>query len=63
MLPNKPPYFYECNSCGKTFISSIKPNLILEALNIKKNINPFLKCPNCKSRDIKPSILNKMIHK
>ena len=63
MLPNKPPYFYECNSCKETFISSIKTNPILEALNIKKNINPFLKCPNCKSRDIKISVLNKMIDK
>ena len=63
MLLNKPPYFYKCNSCGKTFGSSEKANPILEFLNIKKlgNIRP--KCPSCGSKDIKYSAINKMINK
>ncbi|WP_288519780.1 hypothetical protein [uncultured Brachyspira sp.] len=44
MLPNKPPYFYKCNSCGKTFNSSIKVNPLLEFFNIKKLGNIRLKC-------------------
>ena len=62
MLPNKPPFFYKCNSCGKTFSSKIKVNPILEFLNIKK-CSPFLKCPHCKSRDVKFSSINKIINK
>ena len=63
MFPNKPPYFYKCNSCGKTFSSSKKVNPILEFLNIKKLGNIRLKCPSCGSRDIKFSAINKMINK
>ena len=66
MLPNKPPYFYKCNSCGKTFGSSVKVNPILEFLNIKsvkKLGNIRLKCPICGSRDIKLSAINKIINK
>ena len=63
MLPNKPPYFYKCNSCGKTFGSSEKVNPILEFLNIKKLGNIRLKCSSCGSRDIKFSAINKMINK
>ena len=63
MLPNKPPYFYKCNSCGKTFGSAEKVNPILEFLNIKKLGNIRLKCPSCGSRDIKFSAINKMINK
>ena len=63
MLPNKPPYFYKCNSCRKTFSSSEKVNPILEFLNIKKLGNIRLKCPSCGSRDIKSSAMNKMINK
>ena len=63
MLPNKPPYFYKCNSCGKTFSSSIKVNPLLELFNIKKLVNIRIKCPSCGSRDIKLSAINKMINK
>ena len=63
MLPNKPPYFYKCNSCGKIFNSKIKVNPILEIFNIRKIINPFLKCPNCGSKDIKIALINNLINK
>ena len=63
MLPNKPPYFYKCNSCGKTFSSSEKVNPILDRKSIKKLVNIRLKCPSCGSRDIKFSAINKMINK
>ena len=63
MLPNKPPYFYKCNSCEKIFNSKIKVNPILEIFNIRKIINPFLKCPNCGSIDIKIALINNLINK
>ncbi|WP_288681469.1 zinc ribbon domain-containing protein [uncultured Brachyspira sp.] len=63
MLPNKPPYFYKCNSCVKIFNSKIKVNPILEIFNIRKIINPFLKCPNCGSKDIKIALINNLINK
>ena len=63
MLPNKPPYFYKCNSCGKNFSSPIKVNPILEFLNIKKLGNIRLKCPSCGSRDIKIALINNLINK
>ena len=63
MLPNKPPFFYKCNSCGKTFSSKIKVNPILKFLNIKKITSPFLKCSHCGGRDVKFSSMNDLIKK
>ena len=63
MLPNKPQYFYKCNSCEKTFSSSVKINPLLELFNIERFGNIRLKYPSCRSRDIKLSDINKIINK
>ena len=55
MFLDKPDYFYKCNTCGKLFISD--NNGILARL-FKK-----VKCPNCGSRDIKLSGIDRLIKK
>ena len=56
MLPNKPPFFYKCNSCGKLFISEYMQNILSKLL--KK-----VKCSHCGSRDVKFSSMNDFIKK
>lgn len=63
MLSDKPPYFYKCNSCGKEFISDIKPNPIYQLFDIKILFNIRVECYHCGSRDVKVSKLNDFIEK
>ena len=55
MFLDKPDYFYKCNTCRKLFISD---NNGIFARLFKKE-----KCPNCGSRDIKLSGINRLIKK
>ena len=55
MFPYKPDYFYKCNTCGKLFIS--ENNGILARL-FKK-----IKCPNCGSRDVKLTNIDRLMKK
>lgn len=48
-------YFYKCNTCGKLFISD--NNGILARL-LKK-----VKCPNCGSRDVRLTNIDRFIKK
>lgn len=48
-------YFYKCNTCVKLFISD--NNGILARL-FKK-----VKCPNCRSRDVKLTNIDKLMKK
>lgn len=45
MLPDKPLFFYKCNSCWKLFTSEHKKNILSKI--IKK-----VKCPHCGSKDV-----------
>lgn len=51
----KNDYFYKCNTCGKLFISD--NNGILARL-LKK-----IKCPNCGSRDVKLTNIDRLMKK
>lgn len=48
-------YFYKCNTCGKLFISD--NNGILARL-LKK-----IKCPNCGSRDVRLTNIDRLFKK
>ncbi len=55
MFLDKPDYFYKCNTCGKLFISD---NNGIFARLFKK-----VKCPNCGSRDVKLTNIDRFIKK